>query len=64
MEYENISVVVSKRDLIQHSSPSLEPRSRDYVWLYGVVLIGVVGAGIGGGVWYRQAKRNEDNDAV
>lgn len=57
MEYENISVVLSKRGQIQHASPSLEPRANDLTWLYGVFALLVLSAA-GTGYWvYREIKR-------
>lgn len=54
LDYEHISVVLSKRALIQHAAPSLEPRARDLSWLYGLLVLGILGAATYGGLLYRQ----------
>lgn len=57
VEYDDISVVLSERTLIQHTPPSLEPRARDFTWLY-LVLALVVLSGALYSVWfYRRLKR-------
>ncbi|MCK3838836.1 MULTISPECIES: EscJ/YscJ/HrcJ family type III secretion inner membrane ring protein [Pseudomonas] len=64
VEYENISVVLSKRSLIQHTPPSVEPRAGDLSWLYGVLVLGVLSALGCAAVLYRQGRRREAGDAV
>ncbi|AZC90090.1 EscJ/YscJ/HrcJ family type III secretion inner membrane ring protein [Pseudomonas carnis] len=59
MEYDNISVVLSKRALIQHASPSPEPRARDLTWLYGILALVILGAAAYSALLYRQMKRRE-----
>ncbi|WMI97542.1 EscJ/YscJ/HrcJ family type III secretion inner membrane ring protein [Pseudomonas chlororaphis subsp. aurantiaca] len=64
VEYENISVVLSRRSLIQHTPPSVKPRASDLSWLYGVLVLGVLSALGYAAVLYRQGKRKEADDAV
>jgi type III secretion system YscJ/HrcJ family lipoprotein len=59
MDYDHISVVLSKRALIQHAAPSLTPRSRDFTWLYGVFALVILAASVCSTVLYRQMKRRE-----
>lgn len=63
MDYDHISVVLSKRGLIQHAAPSLEPRTRDFTWLYGILVLGVLAAAAYSAVLYRQIKRRETEHA-
>lgn len=54
VEYDNISVVLSRRSVIQHALPSLDPQPSlsDSVWLSAVaVLLGIIGCGLW---WQRQ----------
>lgn len=63
MDYDHISVVLSKRGLIQHAAPSLEPRSRDLTWLYGIFALGIFAAVIYSVLQYRQMRRREAEHA-
>lgn len=63
VDYDNISVVLSKRGLIQHAPPSLEPRGSDFTWLYGVFALVVLLAVIYSFVQYRQLRRREAGNA-
>lgn len=65
VEYENISVVLSQRPLIQHSAPSLEPRKQDFGWLYGVALLMLLALSAAGAWWFRSmnARPNETREA-
>jgi type III secretion protein J len=63
LDYERVSVVLSKRSMIQHAAPSLQPSPRDFNWSYGVVALGVLVASLIGGLLYRQMKRKESDHA-
>lgn len=62
MDYENISVVLSKRALIQHAPPSPEPRARDFSWLYGLIAVGFLAIG-SWGAFYLHTKRKKAENA-
>lgn len=54
VEYDNISVVLSRRSVIQHALPTLEPQTSlsDSVWLGAVaVLLGIIACSLW---WQRQ----------
>ncbi|MDR2315817.1 MAG: EscJ/YscJ/HrcJ family type III secretion inner membrane ring protein [Pseudomonas sp.] len=56
VDYEHISVVLSKRALIQHTAPSPEPRTYAFTWLYGVFVLGILAALAYWVMRYRQSK--------
>lgn len=56
MDYDNISVVLSKRSPIQHASPSREPLPQNFTWLYALIAIGALGAMGCVALLYRQSK--------
>ena len=56
MDYEHISVVLSKRALIQHAAPFPEPRAYAFTWLYGVFVLGILAALAYWVMRYRQSK--------
>ncbi|PXX54002.1 type III secretion protein J [Pseudomonas sp. LAMO17WK12:I10] len=64
MEYENISVVLSKRSPIQHVAPSREPLPQSFSWLYAI--LAVVALIFGGFAMFlhRQSKSREVRDAI
>lgn len=58
VEYENISVVLSPRSLIQHAPPLLEPRSNvggTGGWLVGLILLAA--GGLAGWFGYAQSRK-------
>ncbi|PMY35939.1 EscJ/YscJ/HrcJ family type III secretion inner membrane ring protein [Pseudomonas sp. GW456-L14] len=59
VDYDHISVVLSKRAPIQHAAPSLEPRGHDFTWLYGVFILGILAAVAYSVMLYRQTKEIE-----
>ena len=59
VDYEHISVVLSKRALIQHAAPILEPRGIGFYWLYGILVLGLLAAVAYFIVQYRQPKEIE-----
>lgn len=59
VDYERVSVVLSKRSMIQHAAPSIQPRARDFSWLYGVFVLGILAAAACAALMYRQMKRKE-----
>ncbi|AZC51679.1 Type III secretion bridge between inner and outermembrane lipoprotein (YscJ,HrcJ,EscJ, PscJ) [Pseudomonas chlororaphis subsp. piscium] len=63
IDYEHISVVLSKRALIQHASPSLEPHARNFTWLYGLLALGILSAVAYSALLYWQMKRRENDHA-
>ncbi|MDI3370511.1 MULTISPECIES: EscJ/YscJ/HrcJ family type III secretion inner membrane ring protein [Pseudomonas] len=56
VDYEHISVVLSKRALIQHAAPFPEPRAYTFTWLYGVFVLGILAALAYWVMRYRQSK--------
>lgn len=57
VEYDNISVVLSRRPAIQHASPSPEPMARtsSWAWLAAIPLL----VGLGGALfWYGRLRRH------
>lgn len=59
MDYDRISVVLSKRALIQHAAPFQEPRGYAFTWLYGVFVLGILAAVAYLVMQYRQPKGTE-----
>ncbi|WP_426811253.1 EscJ/YscJ/HrcJ family type III secretion inner membrane ring protein [Pseudomonas sp. WOUb67] len=59
VDYERISVVLSKRASIQHAAPFLEPRAHKFTWLYGVFVLGILAAVAYLVMLYRQPKEIE-----
>lgn len=55
VEYDNISVVLSQRSIVQHALPSLEPRGSmpDGLWLGALIALIAV---IGGGLWWQRKR--------
>ena len=63
VEYDNISVVLSKRTLLQHAAPSMEPRpSNTPIWLTLAVLLVLI-FGLAGFWWRRQEQQKAATDA-
>ncbi|HDS1817653.1 TPA: EscJ/YscJ/HrcJ family type III secretion inner membrane ring protein [Pseudomonas putida] len=56
VDYDNISVVLSKRALIQHAAPFLERRAFEFTWLYGIFVLGILAAVAYLIMLYRQPK--------
>lgn len=59
VDYDRISVVLSKRALIQHAAPFLEPRAIGFSWLYGVLVLGILAAVAYVVMLYRKPKEIE-----
>jgi type III secretion protein J len=59
MDYEHISVVLSKRASVQHAAPFGEPRASGLPWLYGIFLLGILAAVAYWVVLYRKPKEIE-----
>lgn len=59
MDYEHISVVLSKRASVQHAAPFVEPRASGFSWLYGVFVLGILAAVAYWVVLYRKPKEIE-----
>ncbi|AZC38186.1 EscJ/YscJ/HrcJ family type III secretion inner membrane ring protein [Pseudomonas chlororaphis] len=59
VDYDHISVVLSKRAPIQHAAPSMEPRAHDFTWVYGVFIFGILAAVAYSLMLYRQTKEIE-----
>lgn len=59
IDYEDISVVLSRRAPIQHAAPSPEPRSRDLTPLYLLLGLGLVLAAAWA-LWLYQRKRADE----
>lgn len=60
VDYEHISVVLSKRAVIQHAAPFLEPRSSGVTWLYGIFVLGILAAVAYLVMRYRQPEEIDD----
>ncbi|WP_338806823.1 EscJ/YscJ/HrcJ family type III secretion inner membrane ring protein [Pseudomonas chlororaphis] len=62
MDYEHISVVISKRTEIQHASPSPEPHGHDSTWLYLLlVAAGVAAVGYSIFMYHQMTRRKVDH---
>lgn len=59
VNYDHISVVLSKRAAIQHAAPFMEPRASAPAWLYGIFVVGILAAVAYLVVRYRQPKEVE-----
>ena len=59
IDYEHISVVLSKRASVQHAAPFMEPRVSGFPWLYGVFVLGILAAVAYWVVLYRKPKKIE-----
>jgi len=51
VEYDNISVVLSRRSPIQHATPSLEPLAATPDWLWPLLVVVVMGVLGGAALW-------------
>lgn len=61
VEYDNISVVLSRRSPIQHAAPSAEPMAGTPGWLWPLLLAGIVGLWGGVAIWrLRQPRSGAD----
>jgi len=59
VDYDHISVVLSKRAAIQHAAPFLAPRAAAPAWLYGIFVVGILAAVAYLVMRYRQPKEVE-----
>ncbi|MFJ4454755.1 EscJ/YscJ/HrcJ family type III secretion inner membrane ring protein [Pseudomonas sp. NPDC089392] len=59
VEYDHISVVLSKRASIQHAAPMPEPRAFAFTWLFVMIGLGILAAIAYGVMLYRQPKEIE-----
>ncbi|MFF7062406.1 EscJ/YscJ/HrcJ family type III secretion inner membrane ring protein [Pseudomonas sp. NPDC008258] len=59
VDYDHISVVLSKRASIQHAAPYVQPRASEFTWLYGIFVLGILAAVAYAVMLYRKPKEVE-----
>lgn len=66
VEYDNVSVVLAKRGLVQHALASIEPQGQMSGWFPVLILLVIGLLALAGGAFYWQRKRvdKEAQDAV